>query len=263
MSTFGQDHFLLHIHLRVLAALLDLMPPHRDHLSACNVLLECSPLLFQPLVRSVHPALHHQLVLQLADRADLVPLVPSVQVCVRGAHQELSKTSLVVPHATCARLVFSLLLALSIARHAQRELFVIRLRVAQFANRVAQILFQPLRLHSVHRAHMAWSQALAPVHVPNAHQDSFWMTPTLALHVQPESLLILMEQCALLASQAHFLHPDPLRVLIVPREVIAHSVLHLALVARKGHGHPYPRGHQMLVWVVLLVRGLLSWAPLR
>lgn len=247
MSTFGQDLFLLHIHHRVLAALLDLMLNLRDHLSACNVLLECSPLLFRPFVLIVHPALHHQLVLQLADRVDPVPSVKSVQACVRGAHQGLSKTSLVVPRATCALLVFSLHLALSIAHHAQRELFVIRLRAARFANRVARILFQPLHLHSVHRAHMAWSQALAPVHVPNAHQDSFWMTRTLALHVQPESSLILMEQCAFPALQARFLHPDLLRVPIVPREVIAHSVQHLALFVRKGHGHLYLRGHQMLV----------------
>ena len=66
---------------------------------------------------------------------------------------------------------------------------------------------------------------------------------------------------ALPALLARFLHPVLLRVLIVLREVIVHSARHLAPVVQKEHGHPCPRPHQMLVWAVLLARGLLFWVP--
>ncbi len=108
MSTFVQDHFLLLIHHRVLAALLDLMLPHLGHLSACNVLLERSPLHFQPHVLSVRQAPHHQLVLQLVDRAGLVLSVKLVQVRVGGVQQGLSRTNPEAPLVICVHLAFSL-----------------------------------------------------------------------------------------------------------------------------------------------------------
>ncbi len=108
MSTFVQDHFLLLIHHLVLAALLDLMLPHLGRLSACSVLLERSPLHFQPHVLSVRQALHHQLVLQLVDRAGLVLSVKLVQIRVGGVQQGRSRTNLVVPLVICAHLAFTL-----------------------------------------------------------------------------------------------------------------------------------------------------------